>query len=194
MSVTVRPYRRGGWDVDIQWLAPDGTRRRDRKVVKVTSKSAAQRWGEARERELLVNGPGTKRKEVPTLEEFAPRFLDGHARANRQKPGGIAHKEVVLRVHLVPFLGRKKLDAITNEDVQRLTEISLKQNDEVKKISAWAAIIFAPTLVGTIYGMNFDSMPELHWHLGYPLALVMMFGVGFVLWAAFRRKGWLSSE
>jgi len=81
-----------------------------------------------------------------------------------------------------------------NEDVQRLTEISLKQNDEVKKISAWAAIIFAPTLVGTIYGMNFDSMPELHWHLGYPLALVMMFGVGFVLWAAFRRKGWLSSE
>ena len=80
-----------------------------------------------------------------------------------------------------------------NEDVQRLTEISLKQNDEVKKISAWAAIIFAPTLVGTIYGMNFDSMPELHWQLGYPLALLMMFGVGFVLWAVFRRKGWLSS-
>ncbi len=81
-----------------------------------------------------------------------------------------------------------------NEDVQRLTEISLKQNDEVKKISAWAAIIFAPTLVGTIYGMNFDTMPELHWRFGYPFALLMMFGVGFVLWAAFRRKGWLSSE
>lgn len=80
-----------------------------------------------------------------------------------------------------------------NEDVQRLTEISLKQNDEVKKISAWAAIIFAPTLVGTIYGMNFDRMPELHWKYGYPLSLLMMFGVGFILWAVFRRKGWLSS-
>lgn len=81
-----------------------------------------------------------------------------------------------------------------NEEVQRLSEISLKQNDEVKKISAWAAIIFAPTLVGTIYGMNFDHMPELHWKLGYPFALLMMLGVGFVLWAAFKRKGWLSSD
>jgi magnesium transporter len=80
-----------------------------------------------------------------------------------------------------------------NEEVQRLSEISLKQNDEVKKISAWAAIIFAPTLVGTIYGMNFDHMPELQWRLGYPLALLMMLAVGVILWAAFKRKGWLSS-
>jgi magnesium transporter len=81
-----------------------------------------------------------------------------------------------------------------NEEVQRLSEISLKQNDEVKKISAWAAIIFAPTLVGTIYGMNFDHMPELHWKLGYPFALLMMLAVGVILWAAFKRKGWLASE
>jgi integrase len=120
MSVTVRPYRRGGWEVDIQWRAPNGRRRRERKRVSVTSKVAAQRWGEARERELLVHGPEPKRKEVPTLEAFAPRFIDGHARANRQKPGGIAHKEVILRVHLVPQLGGKRLDAIGNEDVQRL--------------------------------------------------------------------------
>ncbi|MCA9859725.1 MAG: magnesium and cobalt transport protein CorA [Thermomicrobiales bacterium] len=81
-----------------------------------------------------------------------------------------------------------------NEDIQRLSEIAIKQNDEVKKISAWAAILFAPTLVGTIYGMNFDSMPELHWGFGYPLALVMMLSVSIVLWFVFRRKGWLSSE
>jgi magnesium transporter len=80
-----------------------------------------------------------------------------------------------------------------NEEVQRLSEIQLKQNDEVKKISAWAAIIFAPTLVGTIYGMNFDHMPELHWRLGYLMALLMMLAVALVLWGAFRRKGWLSS-
>ena len=61
-----------------------------------------------------------REKEVPTLQEFATRFLDGHARANRQKASGVAAKEVILRVHLIPFLGARKLDAITNEDVQRL--------------------------------------------------------------------------
>ena len=50
-----------------------------------------------------------------------------------------------------------------NEEMRSLTEASLAQNEEVKKISAWAAILFAPTLVGTIYGMNFEHMPELGW-------------------------------
>jgi magnesium transporter len=61
-----------------------------------------------------------------------------------------------------------------NEKVQQLTEASYAQNEEIKKISAWAAIFFAPTLIGTVYGMNFDHMPELHWVLGYPLALLAM--------------------
>jgi integrase len=59
-------------------------------------------------------------KEVPTLRQFAPRFLDGHARANRQKPSRIAAKEMILRVHLLPAWGHKKLDAIKTEDVQRM--------------------------------------------------------------------------
>jgi len=57
---------------------------------------------------------------VPTLEAFAPRFVDGHARANRHKPSGINAIESILRWHLVPALGSKRLDAITNEQVQRL--------------------------------------------------------------------------
>ena len=57
---------------------------------------------------------------MPTLAEFGPRFLERHARANRQKPSGIASKETILRVHLVPLLGSKRLDAINNEDVQRV--------------------------------------------------------------------------
>jgi len=57
---------------------------------------------------------------VPTLETFAPRFVDGHARANRHKPSGIAATESILKWHLVPALGAKRLDAITNEQVQRL--------------------------------------------------------------------------
>ena len=120
MSVRIRPYRRGGWEADIRIVLPTGSEYRERKRVSVRSKSAATRWAEARERELLVNGLPKPKKEVPTLQEFAPRFLDGHARANQQKPGGIAHKESLLRTHLIPQLGAKPIDTITTEAVQRL--------------------------------------------------------------------------
>jgi magnesium transporter len=57
-----------------------------------------------------------------------------------------------------------------NEEMKSLAIASSEQNEEVKRISAWAAILFAPTLIGTVYGMNFDKMPELHWQYGYPFA------------------------
>src|SRR5215471_4218136 len=120
MSVTVRPYRRGGWEVDIAFQLPDGSRDRKRYRAPVRSRSGAQRWGEDRERHLLQHGRPQPKKEVPTIGEFKDRFLDGYARANRQKPSGIAAKETILDVHLVPRLGTKRLDAITNEDIQRL--------------------------------------------------------------------------
>jgi magnesium transporter len=78
-----------------------------------------------------------------------------------------------------------------NEEVKVLSEASIQQNDEVKKISAWAAILFAPTLIGTVYGMNFDHMPELDWALGYPFALVLMVVVSATLYLVFKRRGWL---
>jgi magnesium transporter len=78
-----------------------------------------------------------------------------------------------------------------NRETQRLTETSLTQNEEIKKISSWAAILFAPTLIGTIYGMNFDNMPELHWEWGYPLAVAAMVGMGGALYGVFKRKHWL---
>jgi magnesium transporter len=65
------------------------------------------------------------------------------------------------------------------------------QNEEVKKISAWAAILFAPTLIGTIYGMNFRTMPELHWYYGYPFALALMAAVCGALYLVFKGRGWL---
>jgi len=74
---------------------------------------------------------------------------------------------------------------------QRQTDTSLEQNEQVKKISGWAAILFGPTLVGTIYGMNFDYMPELHWTFGYPMALGLMVASSVVLYAIFKRKHWL---
>jgi magnesium transporter len=69
--------------------------------------------------------------------------------------------------------------------------VSNQQNDQVKSISAWAAILFAPTLVGTIYGMNFHHMPELNWLLGYPFALGLMVLVSLVLYLVFKRRGWI---
>ncbi len=78
-----------------------------------------------------------------------------------------------------------------NEEMKRLTEASFEQNEQVKRISAWAAILFGPTLIGTIYGMNFDAMPELHWQLGYPVALGLMILTSVVLWRVFRARGWL---
>src|SRR6266545_7188385 len=132
MSVTIRPYRSGGWEIDIRVVTPDGTRQlRERKRSPLSSRSAAQRWAEGRERvlfqRLMDPAKQTPRKEAPTLRAFAPRFMDGHARANQQKPSGIAAKEMILRVHLLPALGHKRLDAIKSEDVQRL-----KRNLEAK--------------------------------------------------------------
>ncbi|MEV3970338.1 magnesium and cobalt transport protein CorA [Streptomyces sp. NPDC050698] len=72
-----------------------------------------------------------------------------------------------------------------------LAKVSTWQNDDMRRISAWAAILAIPTLVAGIYGMNFADMPELDWRYGYPCALaVMAVGAG-LLYRAFRRNGWL---
>jgi len=78
-----------------------------------------------------------------------------------------------------------------NEEMRHLTEASLEQSEEVKKISSWAAILFAPTLVGTIYGMNFTHMPELSWVFGYPMALALMVATSFTLYRVFKARRWL---
>ena len=76
-------------------------------------------------------------------------------------------------------------------ETKALTEVSISQNEQVKTISAWAAILFAPTLIGTVYGMNFDHMPELHWRFGYPLALALMLAVALALYTVFKRRRWI---
>jgi magnesium transporter len=78
-----------------------------------------------------------------------------------------------------------------NEEMRQLARAGHAQNEEIKRISAWAAILFAPTLIGTVYGMNFDDMPELHWGLGYPFALALMGLVCLTLYLVFKRRDWL---
>ncbi|GEK21161.1 CorA family divalent cation transporter [Cellulomonas xylanilytica] len=72
-----------------------------------------------------------------------------------------------------------------------LSQVSVRQNEDVRKISSWAAIAAAPTLVASIYGMNFEHMPELTWTFGYPLAIAAMGAVCWSLYRLFRRSGWL---
>jgi len=78
-----------------------------------------------------------------------------------------------------------------NEEIRELTVTSLAQGEEVKKISAWAAILFAPSLVGGVYGMNFDHVPETEWQYGYPMALVLMALVSVALYVVFKRRDWI---
>jgi len=78
-----------------------------------------------------------------------------------------------------------------NEATRQLADASYAQGEQTKKISGWAAILFAPTLVASIYGMNFRHMPELHWAAGYPMAVGLMLGLSVTLWLVFKRKEWL---
>lgn len=71
------------------------------------------------------------------------------------------------------------------------TLVGQRQNEDMKRISSWAAILFAPTLIGAIYGMNFKNMPELNWYYGYPLALGAMVVFGIGLYVVFKSKKWL---
>jgi magnesium transporter len=82
-------------------------------------------------------------------------------------------------------------DMLSDILVVNLTLIGVRQNDQTKKISAWAAILIVPTLITGIYGMNFDFMPELHWTFGYPFALALMVSISVGLYAVFRHVRWL---
>ena len=72
-----------------------------------------------------------------------------------------------------------------------MTQESIRQGEEVKKISSWAAILFAPTIVAGIYGMNFDLMPELKRPFGYPMAIGLMLAMGGALYLVFKKRNWL---
>jgi magnesium transporter len=72
-----------------------------------------------------------------------------------------------------------------------LAQVGVQQNADMRRISAWVAIVAVPTMIAGIYGMNFDHMPELRWQYGYPLVLGVMAVFCFGLYRAFKRSGWL---
>ena len=72
-----------------------------------------------------------------------------------------------------------------------VAQIGLRQNEDMRKISAWVGIVAVPTMIAGIYGMNFEHMPELEWRYGYPVVLAAMVAISFALYRAFKRSGWL---
>ena len=114
------------------------------------------------------------------------------------KSGPVASRELRLHFrdvsdHLGEVLANiDSFDALLSDVLSaHLSQVGLQQNADMRRISAWAAMIAVPTLVAGIYGMNFDHMPELHWLLGYPLAIAVMVIAVVLLHRAFRRSGWL---
>ncbi|HZO39907.1 MAG TPA: magnesium/cobalt transporter CorA [Methylomirabilota bacterium] len=72
-----------------------------------------------------------------------------------------------------------------------LSLVSVSQNEAMKRLAGWAAIVAVPTMIAGVYGMNFKFMPELDWYLGYPVALTVMVGACAFLYYKFKRSGWL---
>jgi integrase len=126
MTVKVKKWRRNGmegWEIDIRVTLPDGTRL-PRKRVKspVSSRSGSLRWGQQLEAQVIARGGRKEEERAPavTLEAFWPRFMEGHARANQEKPSNLDTRERIYRRHLAPLLGDLALDEIDDEHVQRL--------------------------------------------------------------------------
>jgi magnesium transporter len=86
----------------------------------------------------------------------------------------------------------ENLDRLVSDILSaHLAQMSVRQNDDMRKISAWAAMAAIPTMLAGIYGMNFDHMPELRWVWSYPALLVLMAALEVMIFRLFKRRGWL---
>jgi magnesium transporter len=82
-------------------------------------------------------------------------------------------------------------DLLTSVLSANLAQVTVRQNEDVRKISAIVAIIAVPTMLAGVYGMNFEHMPELEWTFGYPLVIAVMLTICSLLYRYFKRVGWL---
>ena len=142
MSIKLRRYRRGGWEVDIQILLPNGKRHRARLKCPASSRSGARRWAEQRERHLISHGTQARKEEVPTLEQFKPRFIQDHCKANKQKPSGIESKEYAFRCFLLPLFAQNRLDHFSQSDIAKLKgKLSTKSASTTNNVLSTLSVV-----------------------------------------------------
>jgi magnesium transporter len=136
-------------------------------------------------RELLSLRRAVSPLEVP-LQKLAEWEIDGVPEAMRSYFRDVLDHTIRVRDQV------GGLDELLTSILQAsLARTSLADNEDTRKISAWAAMIAVPTLITGVYGMNFEFMPELHWRFGYPLVLVLIVVVCSMLYRGFKRNGWL---
>ncbi|MFG2647707.1 magnesium/cobalt transporter CorA [Streptomyces sp. NPDC048436] len=124
---------------------------------------------------MRLSGAGTFGPAVPFVQDAAqPFFRDVSDHLTRVNDS-------------VDSLDRLVSDILS----AHLAQMSVRQNDDMRKISAWAAMAAVPTMIAGIYGMNFDHMPELHWVWSYPAVILLMVALEFFLYRQFKRRGWL---
>lgn len=124
----------------------------------------------------------------PNAAKLRPHYRDVLDHALRTSGQFDSFRDILasgLQLHIA-LVGQQQ-----NEEMARMTQAALQQADQSKKVSAWAAILFTPTVIAGIYGMNFQRMPELGWGLGYPFALLLMLTAGVSLYFIFKRQHWL---
>ena len=130
------------------------------------------------------------RRAVSPLASSAQRFVTNTEQGvpKELEPFFADVGEHILRVH-------DTVDTIDNSLLTMLMAstalLDLKQNSDMRKISAWVAIAAVPTMTAGIYGMNFEHMPELNWEYGYPVVLALMVTACLLLYRGFKKSGWL---
>ena len=125
------------------------------------------------------------RSTTRSLDSFASRDRSCTPRCSRTstKPQDQLDRAVTPRTHC--------RGCSTPRSTASLTQITVRQNDDMRKISAWVAMAAVPTMIAGIYGMNFEDMPELGWTLGYPLVLTLTAIAVALLYRQFKKSGWL---
>jgi len=158
--------------------------------------------------DLVLKGDGRMTNRLYELSREVARFLRVSEHLEAVLEGlsdpGLQDEEPGSRSELVKRLGGARSRArwvnsrvwevaglLQNLFNANLTLASVKQADQSRRISAWAAIIAVPTVIGSIYGMNFHYMPELDLRFGYPVVLLVMLASCIVLYVVFKRIGWL---
>lgn len=131
------------------------------------------------------------RHATSSLSEIVDALRRGHARYDVPDSLQSYLQDVADHLLVVDRQVGELRDALNQILSVNATLVAQRQNEDMKKISGWAAILFAPTLIAAVYGMNFDNMPELHWAFGYPMAVGGMVAFAGGLYWMFKRNKWM---